>query len=323
MYWVLILSFILLVTVVWFHNKADIVPFEDVNSTAFPTLDPILVKKYETFVKTIYNPFMNIWKKAIISAESADNHTQQPLSSPSQDITTATPPTSSTDQLNTFINNLSQKQGKPFPPITEPLPDTIDLTTFTVIAPRVPTDPTPFNNAIRWMNNNMKGAHAQLQKALRGETFKDYQGVSNALYGMAFGWLGEGFQDTCNDISQCFKDNPDLIAQCSAAIQQQGQMNQAKLADIITTFLEDANLLEGLKENQALVAETKKIQDQAQSGELLNQLQLPEEPSTPYTLPKGSDKLQKMGPTRRAQIEQTAPQMLSLKTTMDQINRRL
>ena len=72
-----------------------------------------------------------------------------------------------------------------------------------------------------------------------------------------------------------------------------------------------------------LARDSKKIEAQAKSGDLLNQMNLPTEPGIKYTLPAGSDKLQKMDYAKQKEVKEVAPSMFSLKTMMDQINANL
>jgi len=299
---VLVLCTILLIWVIWVHNQTD--SFQN----PIPTIDPTLVTNYQKFVTTIYNPFLTNWQRAIVSSISADQP-QQPLTDPSQTTNMSVKPTTpSRSEMNAYIANLSQKLGKPLPNSTDPLPETIDLTTFPVIAPKIPTDPTPYTNALTWMNTQLEEAHAKLQSALKGESFTNLEGFDN---------------QTCQDLSQCFNDNPQFAEQIEAALQSRQKKTQQQVSDQLKKFMTDPRLINALQTNQQLVAKSKQVQDQAQSGELLNQMDLPKEEEVKYTLPEGSDKLQKMDYAQQKAVKEAAPSMFSLKTLMDQINSNL
>jgi len=299
---VLVLCAILLIWVIWVHNQTD-----SFQNPPIPTIDPTLVTNYQRFVSTIYNPFLITWQRAIVSSISADQP-QQPLTDPSQSSSSATPTIPPQSEMNAYIANLSQKLGKPLPNITDPLPETIDLTTFPVIAPKIPTDPTPYTNALLWLNAKMEEAHAKLQSALKGESFTNLEGFDN---------------QTCQDLSQCFNDNPQFAEQIEAALQSRQKKTQQQVSDQLKKFMADPSLTKALQTNKQLVAKSKEVENQAQSGELLNQMDLPKEEEIKYTLPEGSDKLQKMNYAQQQAVKKASPTMFSLKTLMDQINSNL
>lgn len=304
-----IVCIILLAIVIWVHYRTEpFVTTAQSTSTITPAIDPVLVTNYHQFVTTFYNPFLATWQKAIVSSISADQP-QQPLTSPSQvSSSSATPPIPPQSEMNAYIANLSQKLGKPLPNITDPLPETIDVTTFPTIAPTIPKDPIPYINALSWMNQQLSGAQVKLQSALKGESFMNLEGFDN---------------QTCQDLSQCFEDNPELIRQCGLAMKKQGQQEQSQVSDQMKEFMENKELVRTLQTNKELVKQSKKIEEQAKSGELLNQLNLPTEPGIKYTLPEGSDKLKKMDYAQQKAVKDAAPSMFSLKILMDQINANL
>ena len=303
-----ILCIILLIVVVWIHYRTE--PFVGEANAAIPTLDPLLITNYQTFANDFYNPFLITWQKAIVSSMSADI-TQEPSTEPSQQPSSTTPPVPPHAEMNAYITNLSQQIGKPLPNITDPLPTTIDITTFPAIAPTIPTDPVPYRYALLWMNQHLTEAHEKLQSALKGESFKNLEGFDN---------------QTCQDLSQCFNDNPLLADQLAGILQSQQKKTQQQITKQIQMFMNDKDLQSALETNKKLVEQSKKVQDQAQSGELLSQLNLPTETDTTYTLPDGHDAMDKMrqnNPTRYKEVQQAAPSMFALKGLTDQINRNL
>lgn len=300
---IVILCIIALIIVVWVHYHTE--PFAP--STSIPTFDQDLEKNYRIFATEFYNPFLITWQQAIVSLMTADAP-QEEATSPSQSMSSSKPQVPPMAEMNAQIVNLSQKEGKRFPPITEPLPETINISTFPSIAPKIPTDPTPYTNALEWMNKQLQEAHEKLQSALRGESFKDLEGFDN---------------QTCQDLSKCFKDNPELLQQYAAAVQTQQQQSQQQVGEQIKRFLNQPNFVSARAANKTLVEQSKQVQNQAKSGELLNQIDLPQEPSIKYELPEGSDKLSKLDYATIQQIKETSPAMFSIKGLIDQINRNL
>ena len=273
-----------------------------------PQIDPALVTTYQQFATTVYNPFLVTWQKAIVSSISADQP-QQPLTSPSQaSSSSGTPKIPPQSEMNAYIANLSQKLGKPLPNITDPLPDTIDIVSYSAIASKIPKDPVPYTNALTWMNTQLTEAVAKLQSALKGESFMNLEGFDN---------------QTCQDLSKCFEENPELIRQCGEAMKKQGQLEQSQVLNRLKQFMKNKEFVNAQKTNKELVAQAKKIESDAKSGALLNQMNLPSEPGIKYTLPEGSDKLQKMDYAKQKEVKEAAPSMFSLKTMMDQINANL
>ena len=273
-----------------------------------PAINPDLVVNYREFAATIYNPFLATWQKAIVSSISADQP-QQPLKSPSQtSSSSATPTIPPQKDMNAYIATLSQKLGKPLPNITDPLPDAIDIASFPTIAPKIPADPAPYTNALTWMNDQLTESLAKLQSALKGESFMNLEGFDN---------------QTCQDLSQCFEENPELIRQCGLALKKQGLQEQSQVLNQIKKFMKNKEFVRALQKNKELVEHSKKIEAQAKSGDLLNQINLPAEPGIKYTLPFGSDKLKKMDYAKQKEVKEAAPSMFSLKIMMDQINANL
>lgn len=298
--YVLLGCMIALIIVVWVHYRTE--PFQN---TPIPTIDSELVTTYKAFAK-IYNEFLTTWQKAIVSSMSADQP-QEAATSPSQ-APSGTPPIPPNAQMNAYIANLSQLLGKSLPNMTDPLPTTIDINTFPVIAPRIPTNPAPYTNALQWMNKQLQEAHEQLQSALKGESFKDLEGFDN---------------QTCQDLSKCFRDNPELAQQMTAVLQEQQQKNQKQVSAQMKQFMANPAFAQAFRTNQQLIEQSKQVQNQAQSGELLNQMDLPAEPGIKYSLPEGSDKLLKMDYAKQQEVKAASPSMFSLKTLMDQINANL
>lgn len=76
--------------------------------------------------------------------------------------------------------------------------------------------------------------------------------------------------------------------------------------------------------NKELAQKSQDIQNQAQSGQLVNQINVPGGNSkTSYTKPEGADKLAKMkqdNPQQYNQLQQNNTQLFNIKSLLEQIN---
>ena len=259
-----------------------------------PSIDPDLLTKYQTFL-AFYQPFLINWEKAIGTALGMGIQ-QQPLSSPSQVdsllANKSSPPPFSRIQINTYIDQLSKDQKKSFPPVTDAFPTTIDMSTIPSILKQLPTDPSPYQNALDWMNSQMQKSQQNLPGALAGHI--------------------EGFDDTCAQLMPCAND-PAFIAKVAEAQQQQQQQNliiqEKELERRLDAFNMNSDLQQSLVLNQSLAAQGDQLKQQAQNGDLIHQIQ-PTDPTISYSLPAGSNKwaeIQKNDPARAAEIKDTMP----------------
>jgi hypothetical protein len=207
------------------------------------------------------------------------------------------------------INQLSSDLQQPLPKITEALPKQVN--SLESIRKIIPNDPQPYQNALNYMNKQLEDSISNMGKALRGEPI-------------------ESFEDMCQDISECIANNPELVNKIAQAQQNQSMMNQQQMEqDLITKmnkFTQNPMLLASYKKNQLLVAEAEKIKSQAESGELLNQMDLPKEPETKYEKSPDDDKLERMkreNPNKYKQLEKDGKQFFALKQLIEQINSAL
>jgi len=241
----------------------------------------------EPFVSSSYSTFVTFYNAFMIQWEKAITTLW------SSQQTSQTAPTRT--QLNAELVTLSQSQGTSFPLLTDPLPATMESPSR--ILPLIPTDPAPFIHALTWMNAQMEQAHAQLANALNGVSpFRNY----------------EPFTDNCAALKQCQ--------------QAQEQSDAAELEARLAAFNQNTELHALMQKNQELVAQSKQIQNDAQSGALLNQLNLPTGTENTYTLPPGADALQQMkssNPTQYAALQSNFPSLFAFKTWAEQINANL
>jgi len=259
----------------------------------FEDVNPVVQQKYKKFV-AFYNQFQENWKKAIVSS-SASNVEIKPLTSPNQ-TSNASAPTFSLSELNTHVEELARQLNQPLPYLTDPLPPTLDMEKIKDI----PLTPEPYQNALKWMNGKLEESHANLQSSLQGKK-------------------PEGFADMCQQIDQCNQ-------QQQVKLQQQQATKQQQLGSQFDQITMDPTVTQTWKSNQSLMTESDKIQNQAQSGELLNQMNLPAEPTIKYTLPPGSNKWKEMkesNPEQAKEYQKNYGQWADLKTLSDQINAHL
>jgi hypothetical protein len=291
------------------------VNIEMFQGTTSMEIDPKVAQEYDAFIK-FFNQFQTNWEKAVVSSIASDTP-QQPLTSPSQVQSSQTPPEPSESEKAEYVKTLSAKEGTVFPQILPPLPNTLTPTNIQQVIQQIPTDTTPYSNALEYMNNNLMKAHANLGSALQG------------------GSLTEGFQESCSDVTQCIQNNPTLIAQigqaaATAAAQQFSQnlqSQEAQLLQKLQNFTKNTQLSDQIKQNQQLVEKSQDIQNQAQSGALINSINVPGGNTVAkYDLPPGADTLKQMqqnDPERYKQLKNNFSNWASLKELLEQINSNL
>lgn len=273
------------------------------------SLNDITIKKYNNFL-TFYNSFCANWKKAIISSVASEIP-QQPATDPANPTASGTPDISDS-QMNNYITKLSNTLSKPLPSICISLPTTVNSSNIIEITGMIPLDVQPFINALNWMNPQIKKSQADLGSALKGNTT-------------------ESFEDICQNVASCLENNPQFIQQVASEISEQNDqqiiLEQEKLLAVINPFLKNSELSELYEENKLLFENAQKIQDQAQSGELENQINVPGGRTiAKYQMPDGSNKLINMkqdNPDRYNELKQNYSQWTSLKEMLDNINSNL
>jgi hypothetical protein len=273
-------------------------------------LDPNTVKSYNDFLD-FYNSFCSNWDKAIQSSVASEIP-QQPLTDPSQTQSSSSPQITDS-QKNQYITQLSQELSQPLPPICTQLPPNIDSSSIQQVISLMPQSPSPYLNALNWMNQKMEQSHSNLNGAL--------QGVSPPSE-------SEGFEDTCQDISKCIANNPQLAKQLADEIAQQNaqgvQQQEQSLMNLLTQFLNNSDLMSASNNNKQLAQKSQDIQNQAQSGQLVNQVNVPGGNSqASYDKPEGGDKLTKMkqdNPQQYNQLQQNNTQLFNIKSLLEQIN---
>lgn len=267
---------------------------------------PEIMRDYEAFA-VFYQPFLINWEKAIMTSYGL----QKPQPSLEQ-VSTQTFSAASRTELNAYIAKVSQEKGVALPSLTEALPNTIAQPTLPLLLTLVPTDSTPYLNALQWMNTQLATAQQGLasMKPVEGFIWARMKGLPQH----------EGFElepfATCDDIAKCM----DARDQAKQASQEQ------ELIRRLRSFQSPA-LQTAMKENKRLVGKSEQIQKQAQSGELLSQFSLPTgPPSPPLIAPPGGSRLSEVkenDPAKYKSLQQQGGSMFALKGLMEQINRTL
>jgi len=294
-----ILGLIVLLLLIGIYNGYS--AYSTAYSTAYEgfaskDLDPAFLKSYNQFI-SFYNGFMPNWEKVVMTSMSLDAPPPAALTEPSQTSSAAhVPPTQ--DAMNAYIKHLSKTKNTTFPPVTDPLPNEIDRSSFEEIKAMIPTDIKPYLNALTWTNKNIAESHASLAKL-----------------------KGEGF------------DNPAIcpaVVQCMDAQKAQSDQDFLKEQKVLTAVLDKFNtstaLKQLMKDNAALVKKTKDVQNQAQSGELLNSMAKSNEPTITYSLPPGANALadlQSSDPATYQEYKTNYAPLFGMKQQFDQINRNL
>lgn len=263
-------------------------------------------QQYSNFLD-FYTGFCSNWQQAITSSVASEIP-QQPLTSPSQ-TSNSTVPTISTEQMNQYIVTLSQQLSQPLPPVCITLPTTLSTDSLPQIIGQIPTDIQPYINALNWMNQQMSKAHSNLGNALQGKPIETFQDSTDV---------------TCSNLSACLANNPDLASQIT---KQSRQQLEEQLSTAIQPFLSNSDLLQAYELNQQLVQKSQEIQNQAQSGELVNQINVPGGNTVAtYTIPNGGDSLKQLSqnnPQRYNELKQNYGQWFQVKSLLEQINANL
>lgn len=268
------------------------------------TVRPEIMKDYQAFA-AFYRPFLVNWEKAIVTSYEL----QKP-----QSAQVSAQVSASRADLNSYIAKVSQEKGVALPPLTDALPETIAQPTLPLLLTLVPTDSTPYLNALTWMNTQLSTAQqglSSMMKPVEGFIWVRMKGLPQHE-----GFVLEPFA-TCDEIAKCM----DARDQAKQASQEQ------ELIRRLATFQNPA-LQTAMKENKRLVGKSEEIQKQAQSGALLKQFSLPsaKDSSTPMIAPPGGSRLsevEKDDPAKYKSLQQQGGSMFALKGLMEQINRTL
>jgi hypothetical protein len=306
----ILLGLLLILVILKLFTEMNIEGFEDI------PLNPYTIQKYKQFL-SFYNPFCTNWDKAITSSTAAEIP-QEPLTDPSQVSESGSVPSISIEQKNQYITILSQLLNQQFPPICETMPDILNSANISQIIEKLPQDKQLFINALNWMNSQLQKAQAKLGDALQGKSSVETNTGSEKV---------EGFED-CQDISKCLLNNPELLQKIATGISDQNaqpiKQQEEELIAKITPFLNTSELLQAFNENKILMEKAKDIQNQAQSGELVKQINVPGGNTiATYQKPPGANNMvdmKKNNPDRYNELKTNYSQWYSLKSMLDSIN---
>ena len=273
-------------------------------------LKPTTIKSYNDFL-SFYNTFCSNWQKAIQSSVASQIQ-QQPLTDPSQVSSSGAPDIPKVD-MNNYIAKLSQQLSQPLPPICKSLPSSLDNNSLLQIIKEVPKSTRPFINALKWMNVQLEQAQANLGPAL--------EGIPPL----------ENFEDMCDNVSACFDNNPELVKRVAIDLAEQQKREQKQqeeeLVKAVQPFLIEPELRQSFNKNIILVQKAQEIQNKAESGQLLNQMNIPDDDNEiKYTKPPGANNLiniKQNNPARYNELQQNNKQWFSIKKLTDQINSNL
>jgi hypothetical protein len=312
---IILLSLLFILVIIHLCSK-QIEGFADSSQTTSqtPPLDNAFMNKYKSYSR-FYDSFMKTWEKAIISSASLDIP-REPLESPDQ-TPSGTPPTISRSDQQAYIKKLSEELKKPLPPTTDPLPSStsINVSSLPDLMNRIPKDITPFQHALNWMNGNLQSSQDNLKKALQGIPFNI-----------------ESFEDKCNGTSQCLLNNQEFIKKvgdqvCSSERKNQEQTikdQQNELLQRMNSALNNQPLINSLQTNQILVSEAEKVKQQAESGELYKQVNIPDisiqfSPLAPGDLTLSN--MEKTNPQEYNNLKDNYKPWFNMKSLIEQINR--
>jgi hypothetical protein len=269
---------------------------------------PGFLESYQAWRKR-HVEVMEVWKKGLITAVG--------LERPAPTSGSAVPPPPTVAEMNQYVTLLSQKQGQRYLPVQEDAdqpPEKPDMVALQAYLSSV--DAGTYRRSVEWLNQQLEQSFAKLGSALRG-----------GKEGFMEGYAGP---TQCPNIAGCLEEHPEevdrLLAVLEGRRQKRAESQQAKMKELMDAIVNDKELTTAMAKNKELVEKAKSIENQATSGQLLQQLNLPSEPSVSYTLPEGANQLadlQRTDPARYKELQQRFGQLTSLKTTLDQINRNL
>jgi len=290
---------------------------EGFQATAPPLVSDAFRTAYDGFLQ-FYPPFMERWRDALLRAHSLE----QPVEGGKKEEGGKKDPTEA--DLAGIITGLTSSLGKPFPPPSiprGPLPASSALQTLEDIdrarlMTRIPAQVDPYRNALEWMNDQLLRAEKELEEALKG-------GGLPAL---------EGFEEkgSCAELSQCFRDNPDLVRQLLEVQEEEaGQRLDRIQKELMARFqqFQQPKLMSAFELNGRLVRKAKETEAKAKSGDWIKDVRMGgSKKGPPLQSPPGGDALEELrrkDPERYKQLQEKNASLFSLKQLMEQINRGL
>ena len=278
-----------------------------------------LDKNYKIFVD-IYNTFMINWEKALITLIGLNNVSPDAATNATTDAPTK-PAMPSRNEINLYIKNLTSKLNMILPEVTDPFPKTIDVNKIDpTLLKKIPSDPIPYINALTWINTNLEKTHRDLESAMKGKKTEGF--YTEGFYTEEF-TIGE---HDIEDFGIEGFDTNEMCQQYLSCQQQNEKQIQQSINTALLNFINNKQLLDAFARNKELIAKSEKIKKQAESGDLLKQLQLPDEEIIKYDLPDGHDALndmEKNDPAKYKEYKSKYSQWFGIKQLFDQINSNL
>jgi len=262
------------------------------------------INEYNKF-KNFYNWFMPAWKKAIISS-SVYEIKQEPLQSPDQ-VSSSNTPKITDNEMNLYIVALANKIGKSLPQLGPLFPETININNIVSITTQIPEDSKEYINALNWINSKMMKSEGDLTSAMRGEP------ISIPV---------EKFQNKCDDVSNCLND-PEFLSKLNKAqinnAQQQIIQYEQQIISRINNFFSNKSLNVITPITKQLLSNADEILRKANSGELLNEINIPGGRSK-IKYDTSGKKLSDFTDTQRKALEKSGKHWYAIKGLIDQIN---
>ena len=281
-------------------------------------IDPKVEKKYKQFM-SFYNSFLVDWEKAIVTSIGLDTPVKE-LTSPDA-ISSATFKAPTRNEMNNYINKLEKTLNKPFPLITDPLPNRLTSKMMADMAKNTLLDPTPYQNAVQLMVKYQEDAQNKMEKAKQSpEGFDDMNPF----------WMMETFEN-CDQYKKCMTDPEVMDALAKAQADRQGQeqqKNQNEVEKKLDKINGDKSLQLLTAKNKEYIKKGEEIQDKAKSGKLLNEFNLSNNDTSldHFIKPKGVNNLMNMkknNPKQYATYEKNNSQMMSLGALNNSISNTL
>jgi hypothetical protein len=266
------------------------------------------IDEYTKFSK-YYNWFMTNWEKAIMSS-FVSALPQKPLDSPDQ-VTSEGAPKPSQNDMNLYIVELAKQIGEPLPPVTVLFPEKITVSTLPEVIKMIPDDSKLYINALTWMNKELEKSQKDLGSALQGGP------IQRPV---------EKFQDKCDDITNCLMNNPEFLAKLAEAQKNAAQGNIRQYEQLmiarITKFFSNKKLNSITQRSIELLKKAEDIQKKAESGQLVNDINVPGGRSRDKYDTSGK-KLSDMDVDERKKLQKESAQWYAIKGMIDQINATL
>jgi hypothetical protein len=299
----LILLVLLLILVILKISVIREEGFEDSGGLSKNAID-----EYTKFSK-YYNWFMTTWEKAIMSA-FVSALPQTPLDNPDQ-VTAEGAPKPSQNDMNLYIVELAKQIGDPLPPVTVLFPEKINATTLPEVIKMIPDDSKLYINALEWMNEQLEKSQKDLGSALQGGP------IQRPV---------EKFQNKCDDISNCLMNNPEFLSKLAEAQKKSGQDQIRQYEQLmiarIAKFFSNNKLNSITQKSLVLLKKAEDIQKKAESGQLVNDINIPGGRSKAKYDTSGK-KLSDMSVDERKKLQKDSAQWYAIKGLIDQINATL